>query len=134
MEERLCKHCGKPIPPTRRKLALYCSPKCQRDNYFKEYHNLNPDSGLPSGTIGALGEYRVIIDLLRRGFEVFHAASPSASCDLAVLKSNILYRVEVRTGKYSGSGKIFTTRNHRAEILAIVLPDKIIYQPDTFLS
>jgi len=108
--------------------------RCQRDNCQKQYHDLNPQTQLASGTVGVIGEYRVIIDLLNKGFDVFHAASPSCSCDLAVLKDNKLYRVEVRTGKYSSSGSYYYPKYHRADIMAIVLPDKVIYQPDTLLG
>lgn len=70
------------------------------------------------------------IDLLFRGYEVFRSVSPSCSCDLAILKDGRLLKVEVRTGKYSTGGKVFTNfKNVRAEILAIVLHDRLIYQP-----
>lgn len=31
--ERTCRRCGKPIPPTRRTSAVYCSPACYRAHH-----------------------------------------------------------------------------------------------------
>lgn len=73
----------------------------------------------------------VACDLLRRGYEVFRALSPSASCDLAILKAGKLLRVEVRTGYRDRiTGQVGTTRTHRADILAIAVHDgSIVYEP-----
>lgn len=88
--------------------------------------------GLATHTVGAIGELRVSVDLLRLGYEVFRAISATASCDLAVLQNGRLLRVEVRTGYESRhSGKITGNfeKQFRADILAIALPDRIVYRP-----
>lgn len=125
----MCKHCNESIPSHKPPQTLYCSPQCQRDNHDKEYRDLNPHPKLAAGTIGAIGEYRVILDLLAKGFDVFHAVSPSCSCDLAVLKNGKLFRIEVRTGHYVRGGKYYYTPSFRTDIMAIVLSDKIAYHP-----
>ncbi len=92
---------------------------------------MNPKPSLSNNTSGVVGEYRVIIDLLVQGYEIFRACSPSCSCDLAILKNGKLLRLEVTTGKYTTTGK-FSTPKHVSEkydIIATVLHDKIVYNP-----
>lgn len=95
-------------------------------------------SGLPTGTTGAIGELRVAVDLMQRGFEVFRAISPSCSCDLAVLHAGGLLRIEVRTGyKNKSTGKIVTNtpRNpDRYDVHAIVVGDSVTYIPEDVLA
>lgn len=105
----------------------YCSIACyKKANIFeRELKNI------PTGTIGAIQELRVSIDLLRDGFEVFRALSPSCSCDLLVHKNNIFHRIEVRTAYRTKNNLIkpSTYKNIKAEILAMVFPNEIIYKP-----
>jgi hypothetical protein len=70
--------------------------------------------------------------LLLKGFEVFRAVSSACSCDLAILKEGMLKRIEVRTGRRCTNGKIYwpvKTEVENYDVLAIVLPDEIIYKP-----
>ncbi len=84
---------------------------------------------MPKTTSGAISEYRAIADLLAKGFEVFRSAALASSCDLAILKDNSLFRVEVRTGKRSATGKVYRpVQKVNTDILATVLPDQIIYE------
>lgn len=86
--------------------------------------------GLATGTVGAIGELRVCVDLLAKGYEVFRAVSPSCSCDLLVLKSGVVTRIEVRTSYRTRSGKVYyPTHNVRADIIAAVLGDELSYNP-----
>ncbi len=110
MDKRICKHCNKPIPIIRRPQAIYCSEECYRLAIMKRYHSLNPQSVLSLTASGAVSEYKAIIDLLIRGFEVFRSVEPGASCDLAILKEGKLLKVEVKTQKYSSIGKILTIK------------------------
>lgn len=85
-----------------------------------------------SGTKGAVGELRVAVDLFERGYEVFRSLAQCCSCDLLVLKSGKILRVEVRTVPVA---KEKWWRNKRAkdsgrqDVFAWVLPDRIIYEP-----
>jgi hypothetical protein len=99
---------------------------------IRRYRNENPKSQLSTPVIGIIAEHRVIVDLLTRGYDVFHAASPACSCDLAVLKNGNLLRVEVTTGKYTPTRKIFYPPHNKNnyDIVAAVLPDQIYYFPD----
>lgn len=95
------------------------------------YRERNPKLLIPNNTVGAISEYRVTIDLLSKGYEVFRAMSPACSCDLLVSKNHKTLRVEVTTAKYSSSGKVQYTPhdNENYDIIAAVLPEKIYYLP-----
>jgi hypothetical protein len=80
-------------------------------------------------TTGAIGELRVSTDLLEKGFDVFRSLSPSASCDLAIIKDGAFKRVEVRTSYFSRDGSIHCDRTGNYDLLAMVLPNQIVYDP-----
>lgn len=126
-----CVICGNSIPIKRQKHhAKSCSDDCYKQMQINRYHKLNPQSNYTNNVSGAISEYRVIIDLLAHGFEVFHTVNPGAPCDLAILKHDKLLRVEVKTLRYNSSGIPFKPNKPiRADVLASVLPDKIIYAP-----
>lgn len=110
---------------------LYCSRRCRYNAAKKDFLPIYPT--LSTGTAGAIGELRVATDLLVKGFEVFRAVSPSCSCDLVTLFQGKPRRVEVRTGHYGKNRIIYCAKpidTGRYDILAIVLPDNIIYRPD----
>jgi hypothetical protein len=89
--------------------------------------------GLSNGSMGALSEMVVCADLLRKGYEVFRAVSPSCSCDLIVQRNNKQARVEVRTGRRLVSGDIhapFGPKDAgRQDVLAIVVDGVVEYRP-----
>jgi hypothetical protein len=96
---------------------------------------MNPRPVLSSGTTGAIHEYLVTVDLLKKGYHVFRATSPSCECDLAILKDKVLSRVEVTTGNRTTTGKLYYPRHpsHLYDILAIVVNSEgIIYVPEEF--
>ena len=131
--EKICSFCGKPFK-TRISTAGYCNPICRKSGERGKYRTLNPVSGLSHGTVGAIAELRVSTDLLQKGYEVFRALSPSCSCDLAILKNGILYRVEVRTGYKNLSGNLYYSRGDRdigrQDIFAVLHDDMIYYFPE----
>lgn len=127
-----CIRCGLTISTKRqRRHAKYCSVICRHEAQKDGFRKMNPKPILASATAGAVAEYRVVVDLLNRGFEVFRSVSPACSCDLAILADTRLFRVEVRSNKYSATGKAYTipTKPVKADILASVFFDKIIYEP-----
>jgi len=130
MSREICEFCDEPIPKERqRHNAKFCSDRCRVRRDLERYHAQNPKTTLPHTTSGAISEYRVIADLLAKGFEVFRSASLSSSCDLAILKDEHLFRVEVRTGRRSATGKIYRPiQKIKTDILATVIPDKIFYE------
>lgn len=136
-EGRICRQCGKPIPTRKSKNASYCGIECLnrkgKDDKFKE---LNPSLGLSTATTGAVGELLVAVDLMKRGFDVFRALSPSSSCDLAFVNKGRLIRVEVRTGYLRSDGKVsfYTSKRDegRSDLYACVVhaSNTIHYVPD----
>ena len=88
--------------------------------------------GLASGTVGAIGELRVAVDLLRRGLPVFRSLSPACLCDLVIVTVTRIYRIEVRTAykrRYASGVYYPRTDEGKFDIFAGVLPDSIFYDP-----
>lgn len=118
-----------------RKDRKFCHPNCSSEFKRKRYLELNPAyRGLESGTMGTISELRVCVELLSRGYHVYRAVAPNALCDLAILKDGKLLRVEVTTGHIEFSGKVgYPPKDKtRFDLLAITLPEKIIFIPDKF--
>lgn len=132
---RNCKLCGKEIPKRRaRHRALYCSDACRQEELRELYRINNPRAiNTSPATKGAISELRVAADLLYKGYGVFRALSPSCPCDLAILEGDKLIRVEVKTAYYTSSNNSIqhsaSIKNGDYDILALVLHDRIIYQP-----
>ena len=81
---------------------------------------------LSNGTIGAIAEIQVCADLMKRGYHVFRAISPSCHCDLVAYKTGeTLYRIEVKKGQRSRDGSLYLPSftpeyAERYDILALV--------------
>jgi hypothetical protein len=129
---RKCLVCAKPFTPHHHQQVVCSDADCRK------VRNQQRNAGRPNwrryphlndSTVGAIGELRVSTDLLERGFDVFRALSPSASCDLAIIRDGKFLRVEVRTGHENGKGGFLVRRNGSYDIIAIVLPDRIVYEP-----
>lgn len=129
-----CKNCGILIEadkPWYSKM-VFCNQKCSSDFNKKEFLKLNRKNNIPSGSVGAMHELVVSADLIRRGFNVFRALSPSCPCDLAIIKDKKLYRVEVTTGYLTKKGIIMHINkdSNKYDLLVIVHNDNIIYKPE----
>ena len=75
-------------------------------------------------------ELLVSYDLMKRGYHVFRALSPTGPCDLAVLKGKSLLRIEVRTAYKRDGGPIHYKGKYDADVLALVTHDgEIEYRP-----
>jgi hypothetical protein len=85
-----------------------------------------------SGTVGAINELRVSVDLLCKGYAVFRALSPHCPCDLVLLLDHRVFRVEVTTGHRTSNGKLMIPRKDatRYDVLAVVFPDSIVYSTE----
>lgn len=121
-----CGYCGGPIPEKRvRAHAKYCKTACQKAVARERYRitsGCKPQGEMASGTVGAIGELLVAVDLLEKGYEVFRALSPACSCDLVVYKGGRGTRVEVKVRQPNA--------DHRADVLAVVAHGVITYKPD----
>jgi hypothetical protein len=130
-EEQTCVHCHRTFFPHSRHKQRFCSVRCRTADAVR-FRSDYKARGIPSGTVGAIAELRVAADLLGKGFEVFRALSQSCSCDLAILRDGKLVRVEVRSGYYKSGDSttpVVSKREHRADVLAIAMPDQVIYEP-----
>lgn len=110
----------------------YCSEECRQiniDSRKTDHYDLSP------GTIGAINELKVCVDLMIKGFNVFRCMSPNSPHDLIISKDKELLKVEVTTGTRYINGNIqHSPKNHHDfDVLAIVVfPGDIIYRPDIF--
>lgn len=107
---------------------VYCDISCYKETH-KKRNTHGRQYNLSTATVGALGELRVAVDLMRNGYNVYRALSPSAPCDLLIFKDEKLIEVEVRTAVVTRNGRYYYSKmTPRSEIIfAVVLPDKIIY-------
>ena len=128
-----CRVCGARLQGRKR---IFCSKKCKQQEISERYAALNQRSlSLSCGTVGALSELLAAAELMRQGYEVFRALSPSCSCDLAVLLEKRLLRVAVRTGHRNIQGRLDAAVNesevHRHDVLAIVdlTENKVEFRP-----
>jgi hypothetical protein len=105
----------------------YCSAECQREDYYNRTHQqAYPE--LSTGTVGSIGELRVCADLLAKGYAVFRAVSVNCWTDLVVQVGDKFFSIEVKTGQRMPSGKLrFPKPRAKTDIIAIVLPDGIVY-------
>lgn len=111
---------------------------CSKDCWGQVYKN---SLGISTGTTGAISELIASIDLMKKGFEVYRALSPSSSSDILGYKDKKVYRFEVRTGMKipNFGGKIHLTyskQNVRAPNMAVVIlrDNEIYYYPSIFIS
>jgi len=115
------------------KRLRFHSYQCRRNYYMDQFKQNNPTNGLPTATVGAVGELKVALDLLTKGYHVFRSVSPSAPCDLLITKNGSMLRVEVKTAYRKPDGKMQTAtikKPYRFDILALAFKDgSIEYRP-----
>ena len=128
----VCIECKSPLSESRiKRHAKFCTRKCSSINNSKKLKALNPTSGLPTATVGALNEMRASAELLSRGYHVFRAVSPSCPCDLIAMRDGESIRVEVTTGYKNQDGSIGYPPHTSGEydMLIVVVGDSIFYNP-----
>jgi hypothetical protein len=98
-----------------------------------DYKTRNVKYDLPTSKVGTLNELLVCCDLIKRKCDVYRQIGQN-TCDLAIIYKDKFMKVEVKTGALSASGKIYKSKPDcsKFDILAIVVNDKINYQPDIF--
>jgi hypothetical protein len=103
----------------------YCSKACQKIVFGSRNHGSGKPRQLSTGTIGAISELVICADLMKRGYHVFRAVSPSCPCDLLILMDGRPLRVEVTSGIMNNNGTISYSRHVKEnfDMLAIVLPN-----------
>jgi|SRR5208282_862258 len=108
----------------------YHNPSCQRGHYSAK-HSAVAYPDLTTGTVGTIGELRVATDLLTKGYDVFRSVSTNCWTDLVVNVDGKFLSVEVKTGRRAKNGGIQHPKpKTKTDVLAIVLPNEIVYQPE----
>lgn len=113
----------------------FCAPECRI--VWINVHKKDPNSLPVIGnlSLGKVCEYVVTVDLIRKGYEVFTAASPGAVYDLiaANKETDALVRIQVRAGKLGARGKVIPTNrsnNRKHDVVAAVDGDIVHYFPE----
>lgn len=142
MHKVICRGCEKEFL-AKNKTRAYCNSRCQRDSKFKlfqenSHRTVFMGDSIPDGTVGAIHELVVSVDLMRKGFHVFRAQSPACPCDLICLGNEKTMRVEVKTGRWKLNGSLVysSVKNttDRFDVLAVVLYDGSIVYHDSNLK
>src|ERR1700742_2064229 len=125
---RSCPHCGGEVKGRQDK--KYCSLSCQTGAYRVRAGRVG--SGyidVPTGTVGAMAELRVCVDLMSRGWHVFRAQSPSCPVDLIAMKEGLCKMVEVKTGYVRSTGLIHRPKCvNPYDVLCIVTSKGMFYR------
>jgi len=106
--EKKCVICNKGFV-SKQASTKTCSDECRRKRatmlngrysaYFSPYMNSDKtNKTISSSTVGAISEIEISSDLMKKGYAVFRAMSPSCFCDLIAIKKGKLFKIEVRTG------------------------------------
>ena len=132
-----CKYCRKKIPEDRlRRRAIYCNNKCRKE-HLRELRGDLSDVYMPPTTKGAIAELKTCADLLKKGYHVFKAVSPSCPCDLVIWDGdNTIELVEVKSVVRDKKGGVVKPgfsleKGEKHTVLAMVIhaEDKIVYEP-----
>jgi hypothetical protein len=123
---RNCLICGTRFPSRRYPNKRYCSKEC----YKKATPNRNPLSKfVPTKNMGAYSELAVILDLFRKGYEVYRAVSSHCSGDIIAEKNGKLIKIDATTGMMNSNGSYSFPGKETDVIVAVYLTDqeKVVY-------
>lgn len=128
-----CVECGMKLTGPRK--TKYCSTACRAKAGADKWRSANGvRMPLSTATVGAMHELMVAADLMRRGFVVFRAMSPSAPADLAALHNGGFLLIEVTTGYRNLNGQVMYPKkpiHYKFDIVAAVERTGVItYFPD----
>lgn len=84
-----------------------------------------------SGKTGTLSEYKVALDLMKRGYDLFKPVTMNYSCDLLALKNDKFSRIEVTTGHKTALGKVSYSKHNpdNYDVLVVVVGEELFYIP-----
>ena len=130
--EKKCKFCYKIFKP-KRPNNIYCSDKCRGEIARERAYGNRYDyrKKLNRGQMGAVSELIICADLLKKGFYVFRAVSPSCFCDLIVTDGKKTLKIEVKSGRKTKNGVIHFQKNSShlelIDIFAVAFKNSIKY-------
>lgn len=106
MRTLICKGCGCEFADKSNIASrCYCTPGCR-----KKADKIRNEAGaplrgvIPPKNMGAYTEMRVIMDLFKRGYEVYRAVSPFCSGDIVCEKKEGLIKIDATTGYTNKNG------------------------------
>lgn len=104
----------------------YCSKEC----YRKSYKPKNTLQGIvPRKHMGAYSELVVILDLFRKGYEVYRAVSDHCSGDIVIEKDSQLIKIDATTGYVNLNGSYAYPPKEVDAVIAVYLTDqnRVVY-------
>lgn len=129
-----CEECGKDFVHIMQHTKS-CSDECRNKRMSKKFGRYS-DKSIPSGTVGAITEMVISADLMKKGYSVFRALSPSCFCDVIAIKDKKILKVEIKTGYVGLNGKVLfpKSKNINVDIHGVYsrLDDKCFYFDDNF--
>lgn len=123
MDNGKCANCGSEFKRINKNIKKFCTRRC-RDMVRNRNHVIkSPLSGLTTGTSGAISELMVSCQMLKSGYSIFRAVSPSCFCDLIAVKGKDIFRVEVTTGTKYKNGKVYHYKRdfYKFDILGVII-------------
>jgi hypothetical protein len=114
-----CANCKKDFEPDSRncKRQKFCSRKCKY-SFLPRKRKLF-EGAFRSSTVGTIQEYRVIADLMIKGYFVY-VQTDDGPFDLVAYKSGKLLKVEVRSVRIAPNGKEYWPKDGDYDIMAVV--------------
>lgn len=111
---------------------MYCSIECRQAWRNQPLVSHYRELGISPGTVGAIAELIVAVDLMKRGYHVFRSMSPSCPYDLITFRGDEVRRFEVKTAYKTLSGRLYhpKLRNETFDHLALVVGTEITYRPE----
>lgn len=120
-----CTICQKRFTTTRSQ-SKYCSDSCRKVAYTGSLESMDLQGS--TGSIGAYKELLVSLCLMKLGFSVYRALSPSAPCDLVATRGDTILRIEVTTGYPTRTGRVNYALHDpsRYDVICVVLNDDTV--------
>jgi hypothetical protein len=114
----ICQNCGKDFKNSYI-ITKTCSKECANERRAKisgRYVMREKSANISGGTVGAMSELMVSVDLMKKGYAVFRAMSPACFCDIIAVKENKTFKMEIRTGYMSGSNNLQFSKTLNGDI------------------
>jgi hypothetical protein len=83
---------------------------------------------ISKGTVGAINEIRIAVNLMTLGWSVFRSLSPNGPTDLIAVKGRTVLKVQCKS---SLNGQFQNLRSGHNDLLAIVTAGEIRYRART---
>ncbi len=115
LKDLICIGCGSEFK-NNYKHDRYCSNECRTKIYTEKAGREAWQKELSSATVGAVSEMMVALYLMKKGYAVFRALSPSCFCDLIAIKDSKILKIEARTGYKHENGSYYYPRTTHGEI------------------